>query len=118
MQSTYVILSELIKLAHSIYKLIPQAMHRQNILWLVRIGFEFLSKIENVAVDCTGVGIRFVAPNFVQDLLTCDDFVSPLDEKLEERELCGGEIDWLSFSKDLELCEIYFDVPELVGGQL
>ena len=68
---------------------IAEAVERDDVTRLGRVGLDFLSQSRDVVVDGACYGCAVVAPNFVEQLIACDDFTAMADQVTENLKLAS-----------------------------
>src|SRR5690348_13285093 len=74
---------------------VADTAHREQVLRVLRVGFEFLAKVPYVDVDGAGVSIGRIAPDVLEERLTREHPPGSRRESGEDLELHVGELDRL-----------------------
>src|ERR1051326_4789797 len=91
-------------------KFITHTMYCSEVYRAGRVFLQFLAEFEDMVVDGAGGRVVLVAPHFVQQLVTADDAICILHQKLECLELLRRQNDWLAVALDFHFLEIHGDV--------
>jgi hypothetical protein len=76
-------------------------MHGLEVNGMGRIRLKFLTKPQNVVIDCASGGIVFKAPDLVQEFVPRDNPPRIRDKEPEEFELQSSEDNWDVGAADL-----------------
>ena len=69
---------------HLFDEAITEPVNRNNVLWIRRILFDLLTQPGDVVVDRARNRGAAVTPNFVEQLIACDNLTSMADEVAQD----------------------------------
>ena len=83
---------------------------------MARVGFDLRSECGDTTIDAAIVHDQVVAPDRIEDLVTCEGTAGSAKEKLEQSKFFGGERNRLALLKKLASDKVDLAQAEIIAG--
>src|SRR5215208_3374075 len=94
---------------------VADPMNRNDVLRLRRVRFDFLTQPRDMIVDRAGNRTALISPNFVQQLIACDDLTATPNQVAQDLKFASGKIQRLAAFARREFLKVQLDIAKVKG---
>src|SRR5215212_4224390 len=92
---------------------VADPMNRNDVLRLRWVRFDFLTQPGDMIINRAGNGTALISPNFVQQLIACDDFTATPNQVAQDLKLASGKIQRLAAFARREFLKVQLDIAKV-----